>query len=825
MPLVIVESPAKCSKIKGFLGQGYDVVASMGHIRALEASLDSVGIDRDFEARFEFQKEKSKAISAIKEAAKYHKIVILASDDDREGEAIAYSLCLLLKLDHKKTPRAVFHEITKDAVVNAVNNPRLLDMNKVNAQQSRAILDMLVGYSISPLLWNHVGHSLSAGRCQTPALRLVSEKENSIKDFSSSCSWKVEGGWKHGETVFDAFLTDDLEDMESAKMYLEMRQESFKATIISAVTKPTSEKPPRPLITSSLQQQASSLLRINPKDTMSIAQRLYEAGHITYMRTDKAVISEDAVKEGTQWIETTLGKEYVGVGVGVSVSAGNVSVKEKSKSKIKKDETKTQDAHEAIRPTHMDMEELSKDEDWSSKDRKLYKIIWTRALQSLMSPTKGERRTVEFRAEGDSDDWTWRSSWSRMIFDGWRRLNWKEIQEDDEKESKEEDWAFALTLREGALVKWQELKAEPHFTKAPSRYTEATLIKDLEEKGIGRPSTFAMLVSTIMDKGYVDKKDFEGKNVKIEWLKMLLNKKIEVNSKEIRQNNEKDRMVPSPLGQSVLTYLLANFEDLFAYEFTSKMEKRLDDIAEGKEEWKQVLRDTWSSYKDRYTEQLAIKKTKNEKESNFRKELGEGIVAIVIKKGPLLLKESEDKNKDKTIFYGWPTNIQFSDITLDAAKTFISLNEKNKIGEVLGEIDGLQVLKKKGPYGFYVEWNGKRLACKDDSTFEMVKEQLEKQESSVLKKIGQFEIRNGPYGRYMFKPAATKKEFVSLPESTKLDDLKEGDCIALFQFGLQQKAKSKSYSGRGGARGGAQGSRGGRGGRGGRGRGFRGRKA
>ena len=777
MPLVIVESPAKCSKIKGFLGPGYDVIASMGHIRALEEGLDAIGTDRDFEPRYTFQKEKAKAIAAIKDAAKKHSEIILAADDDREGEAIAYSVCVLLKLDPFKNKRAVFHEITKPAVLAAISKPRLLDMNKVNSQQSRAVLDMLIGYSISPLLWKHVSHGLSAGRCQTPALRLVAEREKEAENFSSVCSWLVDGTWSKDSYNFEGNLTDELQDMESAETYLEMRKDDLKATVLSTVIRQTTEQAPRPLITSSLQQQASSLLHIGPKDTMKIAQRLYEAGHITYMRTDRAVLGEEAVKEGTAWILKNHGKDYLG----------------QSKKGTTSTATNAQEAHEAIRPTHFETKDLPEGEDWSAKDRKLYKIIWTRALQSLMSPKKGEKCIVEFRPSKDDTDWTWRSTWLRTIFEGWRILNWKDIDEDkDEKDALEEEWLAATKIKQGDRLTWQTLKAAPHYTKAPGRFSEATLIKELEENGIGRPSTFASLISTILDKSYVEKKSFEAKTVSIDILTLERGKHIAKTQKEIKQGGERDRLVPTALGKSVLTYLLANFQDLFAYKFTAEMESRLDKIAEGEEPWKKVVKDTWLSYNARYETQLALKKT-GEEISQFRKELGENIVAIVIKKGPLLLKESEDKDKTKTIFYGWPTSVKFEDITLEKARTFIFSAEKTRVGDVLGILDEKEVIKKKGPYGFYVEYDGKRLSCKEETTFEEVKELLERQAENPSKRIGQFEIKKGPYGLYMYKWAATKKEFVSVSAGTNIDELTEGGCIALFQFGLQQKAKSKAY--------------------------------
>ena len=308
MNLVIVESPAKCQKIQGFLGPGWRVIASMGHIRALEEDLGAVGLEADFEPRFQWLKEKSKAIASLKEAAQGVTKVYLAADDDREGEAIAYSVALLLKLPVTTTARAVFHEITEKAVKAAVAKPRVLDMNRVNAQQARAVLDMMIGYTISPLLWKHIAHAHSAGRCQTPALRLVVDREREITNFKVSSSWRVKGFWSD----LPSAMIEDLDDEESAQNYLENIYNVMEGTVQKAETRPWTESAPRPLITSTLQQEASALFAMNPKFTMQAAQRLYEAGHITYMRTDKAVISEEAVTAAQTWVRAAFGVEYVG---------------------------------------------------------------------------------------------------------------------------------------------------------------------------------------------------------------------------------------------------------------------------------------------------------------------------------------------------------------------------------------------------------------------------------------------------------------------------------------------------------------------------------
>ena len=337
MRLLIVESPAKCSKIQGFLGPGNQVIASMGHIRALVPSIDSVGIDRGFEPTYEFLKEKAKAINGLKAAAKNATQIILCADDDREGEAIAYSVALLLKLNVKTATRVTFREITKNAVLHALANPRTLDMNRINSQQARSMLDMLIGFTVSPILWKHLGYSstnaLSAGRCQTPALRLIADLETKIKAFTSESSWALTGQW----TLGPAAMIDPLCDEESALNYLENHSEEKGASIRSVITKPWTEQPPQPLMTSTLQQQSSNLFSINPKRTMQIAQKLYEAGHITYMRTDQTVMSEEAQEQATKVVGALFGSEYIG-------AKGS----KESKSKA----THAQEAHEAIRPTH-----------------------------------------------------------------------------------------------------------------------------------------------------------------------------------------------------------------------------------------------------------------------------------------------------------------------------------------------------------------------------------------------------------------------------------------------------------------------------------------
>ena len=793
MNLVIVESPAKCGKIQGFLGPSFKVIASMGHIRHLKESLDSIGLDKDFDLSFEFMREKKSTLDQLKIAGSKASQVYLAADDDREGELIAYSVCLFLGLNPQTTPRSVFHEITESAVRAAIKSPRVLDMNKVHAAQTRAALDMMIGFTMSPLLWKSVGPSLSAGRCQTAALRLVCERETAIAEFEATDTWKVKGQWKgKGDAQsWPAALTDDLEDMDSALTYLEIHHQELKGKILKAETTQWSEKPPLPLITSTLQQQASSLFMSQPKRTMNTAQRLYEAGYITYMRTDKAMLSEEATSAAKSYVVTTYGQMYLG------------STTTKTKLKSKATDVKAQEAHEAIRPTDMSMTTLPESEDWSAIDRKVYGLIWTRTLQSVMAHTKGEQRTVVFVADGDdAEDFTWKASWRRTLFDGWRHIALKEKSEEEketEAETQEAEWLVASGLKVGQQLTWTSMTANPHTTNAKQHYNEANLIQKLEENGIGRPSTFANLISTILDRQYVETMNFPLREQQVKTLTLVPSQwppEEAVATKQV--GGEKNRLSPTPLGRSVLQYLLKNFDDLFRYTFTAQMEQSLDKIAEGEEAWKKVLKDTWNTYKDRY---VSLKSQPGTASSERRRVLG-SLVAVIGKKGPLLLKESE--NKDDTIFYGWPQDVAFEDLTEEMATAFAQTASQAKQGDNLGTYEGHIILKKTGKFGTYIVWNEMNLSCKPEDTLDTIITNLKAKQEGT-KKIGAYEIRNGPYGLYMFKSIVTgpSRKFVSVPATINLDEVTEAELNAIFQEGLKQKAKNSSYAsgvrGRGGS--------------------------
>jgi len=799
--LLIVESPAKCSKIQGFLGPGWRVIATMGHIRALDEDLDAVGLDRDFEPRYAFIKDKGKAIAALKAAAKDATTVFLASDDDREGEAISFSVAVLLDLNPATTPRAVFHEITAAAVKAAVSAPRRIDMNRVNAQQARAVLDMMVGFTISPLLWKFVGPGLSAGRCQTPALRLVADREQDIGGFQVETSWTVKGVWGQasgGTATFEAALADALDDEESATNYMENIHAEPTATVAEAATKPWTESAPKPLITSTLQQEASALYGSQPKNTMRIAQRLYEAGHITYMRTDHAVLSEEARMAAEAYVRVTYGEAFVGV---VAAAAPEVTETKKKKKTAKEKEAagaQAQEAHEAIRPTHMETTDLPTDEDWSAVDRKLYKLIWNRTIQSVMTPCRGEERRVLFRADGDPNELDWQATWRRTIFQGWRRVG-QAIADLDEQEAPDAatptgSWSIGQALEPGAKLTWRSLEAVPKETKAPPRYTEATLVRELERRGIGRPSTFAALVGTIIDKGYIEKRDTPARDVYLRQLRLERPGQWPPTITQVTKKvgAERQKVAPTALGLSALDFCMREFPALFNYDFTKAMEDRLDHIATGTEQWKAICRDTWGAYKDRYAELKTAKGT-NGANSARQRAFADGIKAVSSKKGPLLMKEGA--TKDDTVFYGWPAGIAFGDLTEEQAATHVAGIQAERDASVLGEHEGKPLSKHKGPYGSYVSWNGVNIPYVEGDTVETLVAKAAAKSQAVLHTIGPFEFRKGPYGVYFFKKDVVGKarKFASLPTGLDPKVLTVEAATKIYQTGLQQKAKAKAF--------------------------------
>ena len=753
MKLVVVESPAKCKKICGYLGPDFKVLATMGHIRKLEEDLDALGLDSDFNIRYTFIKEKAKSMHAIVEAAKTASIVYLCADDDREGEAIAYSVACLLKRDPASFPRSVFHEITETAVKSAIANPRRIDMNKVYAQQARSVLDMMIGFTVSPLLWKYVAKGLSAGRCQTPTLRLVCERENVIQKHVSTSAWALSikldkgmngmSGMSGMSSMFDIYgkMTDELSDQESVLNYLENVHTSNTATITAIDDTKWTAAPPKPLITSTLQQEVSALYSLPPKQTMQIAQKLYEAGHITYMRTDNPVISLEAITSAHTWVTSKYGKAYVGP-------------------IVKRGEQK--EAHEAIRPTNMHVQELPGSEDWSPKERNVYAFIWRRSVQSTMSHAKGTKRTVTFTLDSDPDVFKWSSSESKTAFQGWQILGKQvSIDSDGEEEAGAAGAAGAAeagrykldSLKVGQVLQWNSIQTSPTHTTPSPRFTQATLVRELEKNGIGRPSTFASLVDVLLEKEYVELHTSPGHSMRYSLYTLTPMEWPPVSEvKERIVGVEKQKLKPTKLGESVIGMCLKDLPHLFEYSFTSTMEERLDRIAKGEDTWKELCKDIWASYKDTYA---ALKDTKS-MPTNSEKvhDLGEGYKAVLSKNGPLILF-----NK---VFTPLPESMDIQSLTLESAKKIIA-DHAAASSLSLGTYDGASIFRKKGPYGEYIQWKDKKIPFIEGEYIDKIIERLQKKQTDC--KIGDYMFSIGKFGPYMFKIGLKVKKFVSIPSN------------------------------------------------------------
>jgi len=786
--LVIVESPAKCQKIQSILGNGWKVIASMGHIRGLEHSLSF--LQNDFEPKYEMLKEKSAAIKQLIDAAKKASTIYLAADKDYEGEQIAYSVCILLKKDPKTTKRITFSEITEKAIKYAVENPSIIDMNRVKTQQCRALMDLLIGFTISPLLWKHVAPALSAGRCQTPALRLVVEREDKIDQFQEESSYILRAEWSDNKQLqLHSVMTDELEDDESVKNYMEIYHNITEGSVISNKVKPWSESAPKPFMTSTLQQQVSALYHLPPKRTMQIAQKLYEAGHITYMRTDSEELSKDAKQDATKQVIQMYGEEYA-----MEFKDGFGDFCEKSKDGFG---DFCEKSHEAIRPTHMELQRL---EDVTSQEENVYRLIWLRTIQSVMSAARGEHCKIMIKIKGD-EDFTWLSQQKRTVFDGWKRVGKiadidasDAVDAADEREDEEpsDKWEKIIQLQPGYQLHWKEIRGEQKETKAQGRFTEATLIRELEHHGIGRPSTFAALLAVIQEKNYAEIRTIPAREVI--GTELILSPNVwPCTEKHVKKKvgHEKNKLVPTALGRSILNFLLIHFDDLFAYKFTQQMEKSLDEIADGTlKDWKGVIKSLWESYKERHAT-LNVNGSITES-SNKVKEFTGGLKAIQTKKGPLLLRESKDGN-GATEFFGWPSNSTFEEITEEHAMEFV--RKKGDELQLLAEHSGVPIYKKKGKFGEYLQWGTISVPFIEEEQYKITIERLEakrqQQDSKVIFKG--YEIRDGQYGPYIMKLQSSNKkpECVSLPKGVDAKKLTEKEIEGIYKLGVEAKKANK----------------------------------
>ena len=778
--LLIVESPAKCKKIQGYLGAGWRVQATMGHIRALKEDLEAIGFQaaagtqQSWKPSYESIKTKRDAISSLKKAAQGAE-VYLGADDDREGEAIAWHTCQILGLDPAVTHRVTFHEITEQALKQAVATPGRIDMNKFNAQQARTMLDMLIGFTLSPCLWRSVGYKpgLSAGRCQTPALRIIYDRDIAIEGHQTTLSWRIRMNSQHdlawtttattkvsageatkvsaGEATTEAGALSTLKTLAS--------QSPQTLTVTDRQERVSTSQPPKPFITSSLQQEASSRLSMNPKTTMKAAQTLYEGGHITYMRTDNAVLSDEAAAAAAAVVTERWDSSYL------APTEEKKVVKKKVVKKIAYEGApvaaqpqlpSSQNAHEAIRPTHFE----TTDPDVGAQELRLYKLIWTRSIQSVMAPEQRDVVKLIAHPTNKPDLLTVETTWDQTRFAGWRIL-------DAERKAEEEKEAAATFEARKALAKnqqipWLVASATEVRTNPPPRYTEASLVRELEAKGIGRPSTYATLVETVMDRGYVEKATIKAEPVQVRSLELKAGAKDpKATTKADKGTTEKDKLRTTPLGRTVIEWLLSKFGDMLEYDFTAGMEARLDEVAKGSRLWSSVLQDTWSTYADRYTEIMAAPKVvSSETTSANKRDFGDGYKMVVSKKGPLFVLEIDGQ---KTRFANVPPRLSIQTATRQDAEAAFTEPES------IGDLDGAPVTIKKGPYGHYASWKTHKVNCKADETLEELTPRLQAKDSTetIDHTVGPYKIKKGPYGLYMFKTGTKgKPAFVGIPEDT-----------------------------------------------------------
>ena len=744
MKLLIVESPAKCSKIQGFLGAEWRVQATMGHIRCLKEGIESLDIG-NWTPTYETIPAKAAAIKSLKAAAKGAEVYI-GSDDDREGEAIGWHTCKVLGLDPAKTPRVIFHEITKEALTKAVASPTRINMHTVEAQQARSMLDMLIGFTLSPCLWKAVGYKpgLSAGRCQTPALRLVYDRDRVIEGHQIQISWVIRCEAILKWTSPDPYTEDAaLKALSGVDPLL---------TITDRKDTVSKHKAPAVFITSSLQQEASSRLGMNPKITMQLAQKLYEGGHITYMRTDSAVMCEEATMAARALVETTYGAPYLSDSKGGEGST-----------------------HEGIRPTHFDVTEVD------DSAQRLYSLIWKRAMQSVMAPHV--EAVVKLVATCGSIKLC--TETRETTFAGWTAVGMPVGEDDESAEEPVDVAAFQISKK----VRWTGFQAVEARTSPPPRYTEASLIRELEKKGIGRPSTYATLIETVLDRGYVEKSTKAvTTTISVKGLTVAPGGTVKSTKTSQKVSTvEKGKLVSTSLGRTVIEWLLKTFDDLLAYDFTAKMESQLDNVATGTCLWKDPLSQTWSIYKDRYQEVMQGPQGSTVSGSGSKGVLGSdeaGLYKILVsKKGPLFVLEKEG---EKTRFASVPTNLTVPKATLEDAKAAFAV----VVATTLTTLDGIPVTQKSGKFGPYISWNGVSVPVKDDETLADLEARLREKMVALDHTVGPFKIKKGPYGLYMYRTGGTgKPTFVGLPEGTDYASLSVEGAEALYKANSKKKSK------------------------------------
>ena len=770
--LVIVESPAKAKTIEKFLGSDYKVLSSYGHIRDLKKKEFSIDVENGYRPTYEIPEDKKKLVKELKSEAKKAEMVWLASDEDREGEAISWHLFEVLGLEPAKTKRIVFHEITKNAILKAIENPRDIDVNLVNAQQARRVLDRIVGFELSPVLWRKVKPALSAGRVQSVAVRLIVEREREVNAFVSESWYRVtavfEVPGENGEKAeVRAELGSRFKTKEEAHAFLEScKDASFKITDV--VTRPSKKSPAPPFTTSTLQQEAARKLGFSVSQTMVLAQHLYENGQITYMRTDSVNLSDLALGTSRETITSLMGEKYVKTRQYATKSKG------------------AQEAHEAIRPTYMANETIS----GSAQEQKLYELIWKRTIASQMADAELEKTTATISVSNSNE--TFVATGEVITFDGFLRV-YKESYDD---ESEQEDEGRLLPpLAVGQMLEKAEILATQRFTQCPPRYTEASLVRKMEELGIGRPSTYAPTISTIQQRGYVEKGSKEGVKRSYDILKLKAGK-ITESSKSEMTGNEKAKLLPTDVGIVVNDFLMEYFPGIMDYNFTANVEKEFDEVAEGEKEWTGMMDLFYQEFHPLVDKTMNIKTEHKVGERILGTDpvSGKPVSVKIGRFGPIIqIGSAEDEEKPR--FAQLAKGFTIETITLEEAL------DAFKLPRTLGDFEEKTVTVGVGRFGPYVRHNNAfvsipkgtdPMAISLEEAVDLIKAKREAAENKVIKTFEEepgLQILNGRYGPYI----AYEKKNYKIPENVEPKDLNLEACFKVIEL---QKVKGESRKAR-----------------------------
>lgn len=766
--LVIVESPAKAKTIEKFLGNDYKVLSSYGHIRDLKKKAFSIDVENGFKPTYEIPLDKKKLVAELKTEAKKADIVWLASDEDREGEAISWHLYEVLELDPKKTKRIVFHEITKTAILQAIENPREIDVNLVNAQQARRILDRIVGFELSPVLWKKVKPALSAGRVQSVAVRLIVEREREVHAFVSEPSYRVTALFEVPDangtkTEVKAELSNRFKTKEDAQAFLETCKDA-QFSIEDITTRPVKKSPAAPFTTSTLQQEAARKLGFTVAQTMMVAQHLYENGQITYMRTDSVNLSTLALNTSKQAILSLMGEKYV---------------------KTRQFATKTkgaQEAHEAIRPTYMEHDSIN----GNAQEQKLYDLIWKRTIASQMADAELEKTTATIVISNSSEKFI--ATGEVITFDGFLRV-YKESYDDDHEQ--EDESRLLPPLTKGEMLERKEILATQRFTLCPPRYTEASLVRKLEELGIGRPSTYAPTISTIQQRGYVEKGNSEGVKRPYDILKLKGNKITEATKTEMT-GNEKSKLLPTDTGIVVNDFLMEYFPEIMDYNFTASVEKEFDEVAEGEKEWTGMMGTFYKGFHPLVDKTLHSKTEHKVGERILGTDpaSGKSVSVKIGRFGPVIqIGTAEDEDKPR-----------FAQLTKGQSLETISLEEALeafKLPRTLGDYEGHTVTVGVGRFGPYVRCDKLFVSIPKDTdpmditleqAIELIKNKMEAQEKKFIKVFEEdpdMQVLNGRYGPYI----SYQKKNYKIPENVEPTNLNLEACFKIIEL---QKSKAET---------------------------------